>query len=288
MNFNIFRRRGNDGDGDEPQAERPHFIISGDLNVTLILNGQTHSIGQSHPNHQAILDAIKAKEWSRLNDLVDIPQAMERYSEGQVVVNEFGEVFFGDEPVHSTVAQRITLFFQQGLDFKPLVRFMENLAANPSFRAREELYTFLENEGMPITEDGCFIGYKAIRNDYRDIHSGKFDNSVGAVHEMARNLVDDDARKACSNGFHIGSQAYAASFGGHDARMMLVKVNPADAVSVPYDGGEKLRACRYEVVAEVDKSTILQEPMYASQSVEDDCGYDDPWFDNEDDEDYPW
>jgi hypothetical protein len=261
-----------------PQQEvtRPHYLISDSRIITIVLDGQTHIVGPQHPNHQAVLDAIKDQRWADLDSLVDIPQAIQNYSEGNVTINEFGEVFYADEQVHSTVARRITSFFQEGLPFEPLVRFLERLMSNPSRRAVEELYTFLENEGMPLTEDGCFVGYKAVNEDYKDIHSKTFDNSPGQIHEMPRNLVDDDARRHCSNGFHIGSQAYAASFGGLNSRIMLVKVDPADAVSVPYDGGQKLRACKYEVLQEVDHTTLLQDSLYGNsqdneENYDDDC-----------------
>ena len=242
--------------------ETPQYLITGDRNITLVLDGQTHTVGSSHPNHAEVIQAIKDQAWDTLPSLVDIPTAISTYSEGNVVVNEFGEVSFDGQPLHNTLADRIGQFFREGLPYDPLVKFLENLMNNPSNRAVEELYTFLENEGMAITPDGCFVGYKAVRADLKDIHSGTYDNSPGTIHEMARNLVDDDARRSCSNGFHVGSQSYAASFGGEDARIMLVKVNPADAVSVPYDGGRKLRACKYEVLCEVDKTTIIQEPLY--------------------------
>lgn len=274
MNFFSFRKK-------QPDIQEPAYLITGDLNITLVLDGQTHTIGTSHPNHQIILEAIKNKDWAMLPDLVDMPQSLSAKTEGLVSVNEFGEVFYAGEPMHNAITARISQFFQQGLDFQPLMKFLQNLMNNPSKRAVEELYTFLENEGMPITEDGCFVGYKAVRDDYTDLYSGQFDNHPGQVLEMARNLVDDDARRACSNGFHVGSQAYASSFGGRYDRIMLVKVNPADAVSVPYDGGEKLRTCRYEVLREVDRSTLLQEPVYTEESFNDEydpLDDDDPFF----------
>lgn len=287
MKFSIFSRSKPEP---EPEPEpamttAPGYMISDELNITLIMDdGQTHLISANHPNHEAILNAIRNSEWSLLPDLVDIPQAMSRYSEGSVTVNEFGEVFYGDEPVHNTVAKRITAFFQQGLPYQPLVRFLENLMANPSRRSVEELYGFLENEGMAITEDGCFVGYKGVRDDYKDVHSGKFDNSPGQIIEMPRRDVDDDARRGCSYGFHVGSQRYAAGWG---PRVMLVKVNPADAVSVPYESCEKLRVCRYEVLREVEKTTVLQSPMYNESDFEEeedefyddceDCGEPEGW-----------
>ena len=270
--------------------ERPQFIISGDLNITLILDGQTHAIGTSHPNHARVLEAIRNKEWDALSDLVDIPQAMATYSDGSVNVNEFGEVFYGGEPVHNTVASRITTFFQNSLPFEPLVLFLENLMENQSRRSVEELYGFLENEGMALTEDGCFVGYKGVRDDYMDVHSGTFDNSPGQIIEMARREVDDDGRRTCSYGFHVGSQRYAAGWG---ERVMLVKVNPRDAVSVPYDGGEKLRVCRYEVLREVEKTDVIESPLFERDGLsgppvttcdESEPDEYDDWLDDEDEE----
>ena len=80
------------------------------------------------------------------------------------------------------------------------------------------------------------------------MHSGKFDNTPGRVHEMKRNDVDDDARVACSNGFHVGSLEYATGFG---PKCVIVEVDPADVVSVPFDcDGQKMRVSKYRVVCD--------------------------------------
>jgi hypothetical protein len=127
---------------------------------------------------------------------------------------------------------------------------MENLMNNPSKRAVDELYRFLEKNNLPITPDGHFLAYKKVRENYMDCHSGTFDNSVGKVCEMERNHVDDDKDRTCSTGLHFCSQEYLKSFGGE--RTMIVKVNPRDVVSIPSDYNDsKGRACRYEVVGEL-------------------------------------
>jgi hypothetical protein len=121
---------------------------------------------------------------------------------------------------------------------------------NPSHRSVNELYGFLENNNLPITSDGHFLAYKRVRDDYRDVHSGTMDNSVGQVVTMSRNEVDDNANNTCSSGLHFCSQEYLASFGGD--RTVIVKINPADVVSIPTDyNNSKGRACRYLVVGEV-------------------------------------
>ncbi|NBR96976.1 MAG: hypothetical protein EBT48_05170 [Verrucomicrobia bacterium] len=102
---------------------------------------------------------------------------------------------------------------------------------------------------MPITPDGCFLAYKSVRPDFTDHHTGKFSNRVGSVLEMERRKVDDDRNNGCSYGFHAGSLEYATTFGGNDRKVLVVKINPADVVSVPTDCDcQKLRTARYEVI----------------------------------------
>ena len=123
---------------------------------------------------------------------------------------------------------------------------------NPSKRAVDELYGFLEKNSLPITPDGHFLAYKKVRQNYFDCHTGKMDNSVGKIVEMERNEVDDNKDQTCSTGLHFCSQEYLPHFGGGDSRVVIVKINPRDVVSIPVDyNNAKGRACRYEVIGEV-------------------------------------
>jgi hypothetical protein len=124
---------------------------------------------------------------------------------------------------------------------------------NPSYRAVQELYKFLEVGQMPLTEDGHFLAYKKVRENFKDIHSGTFDNSVGKICEMPRNKVDEDSSRTCSSGLHVCSYSYLNSFGnGTTDKVVVVKINPRDVVSIPADyNNTKMRLCRYEVIQDV-------------------------------------
>jgi hypothetical protein len=139
---------------------------------------------------------------------------------------------------------------KKGLPFKPLVRFLGKLMANPSRRAVNELYKFLEHKNMPITPEGNFIAYKGVKSDFKDHYSGKFDNSVGQTLSMIRNRVCDDANIGCSYGFHAGSYEYAKGYSSGGGHLMRVEIDPTDVVSVPLDCDcQKLRTAKYKVVA---------------------------------------
>jgi hypothetical protein len=158
---------------------------------------------------------------------------------------------------------------KQGFPFEPMLNFLDNLSQNPSDHAVIELFDFMENKNMPITGDGCFLAYKAVREDYKDIYSGTFNNSVGSVCEVVRSKVDSNRDNGCGAGLHVGAIDYAKSYGGIDFdndndggnRLMICKVNPRDVVSVPSDHKfQKLRTCRYEVVSEFN--TIFDKVVH--------------------------
>ena len=217
--------------------------------VTVFSNGQSYTLSSTHGNFNAVIDAIRNNESEEtIVDLLNPRVALTKYLGEKFEVGE-NTVKFNGEEVHGTLVQRIIECHRDDLPVEPLLRFFENLEANPSFSARTELYDFLAHRNMPITPDGCFLAYKSVRPDFTDHHTGKFSNRVGTVLEMERRKVDDDRNNGCSYGFHAGSLEYATTFGGNDRKVLVVKINPADVVSVPTDCDcQKLRTARYEVV----------------------------------------
>lgn len=139
---------------------------------------------------------------------------------------------------------------------------------------------------MAISQDGHFLAYKAVRSDYMDKYRGTFDNHVGNVCQMTRSKVDDDRSRGCSNGLHAGALNYVAGYGSVESndKIVIVKINPKDVVSVPSDCNyEKLRTCRYEVVGEYQGE--LLKPLY-NASLEN--GVYDEYDDEDGDDDYEW
>ncbi len=270
-----------------------------DGNLTVILKNKAHQVIPDHTNYKLILEALPTATEDELLELVDIEKAIATFSQGQVsIVN--GKVMFEGEEVHGSISKRIIEFMSKGLPFQPLVNFLENLMQNPSMQSQQELYDFLEHENLPVTEDGCFLAYKAVNSDFKDKWKGTFDNSVGQVCEMRRAKVDDNRSVGCSQGLHAGALNYVAEYGSVDAgdNIVIVKINPEDVVSVPSDCNcEKLRTCKYEVVGlyqgELPKPLYKAEFEADSYVDEDEAStvydeYDDDYWDQfEDDDDDP-
>ena len=259
------------------------YLVTAD-NITVSKNGRTHIVGRQYSQFQSIVDALKANDFEKAFELADRATALTKQSKGIFEVKD-GVVYRNGLPIHNVVTERILQFQEEGLPFEPLVKFLNNLCQNPSERSVTELYKFLEHKFLPITEDGHFLAYKAVQNDYLSITSGntqvrvskdggkswdtvtgQVPNNVGNILEVDRNDVDDDANRTCSYGLHAGALAYAKDFGGSNSRMIVIKINPRDAVSVPTDANaQKLRASRYEVIA--DFSDEISEPLVTSNGV---------------------
>jgi hypothetical protein len=229
------------------------YLIQG-ANIVVVIGNKAHTVSKTHITYNKVLEAIKADDWDAVAEFIEPAVVVMNYGAGNVTIT--GEtLFWKGTPLNSYLATKMILMLQEGFPVEPMALFMENLMKNPSKRAVDELYPFLEKGQLPITPDGHFLAYKKIRKDGTDVHSGTMDNSVGMVVEMERNTVDDDKNRTCSAGLHFCSKDYLGNFGGD--RVMILKINPADVVSIPSDYNDsKGRACRYEVIGELDQETV--------------------------------
>ena len=241
------------------------FIIQGQ-NITVVIDNTPHTVSKTHITYNSVLDAIKTQDWPRLKEVIEPKKIVLAYGKGNVSIQD-GVLLWKGAPMHGYLAGKIVSMLQEGLPIEPMVNFMHNLMSNPSKRAIDELYGFLEKGSMPITPDGYFLAYKKVRANYFDVHSGTMDNSVGKIVEMERNAVDDDKDRTCSAGLHFCSRSYLSQFGGE--RIVIVKINPRDVVSIPSDYNDaKGRACRYEVIGELDDETRAAPERAFTSSVQ--------------------
>lgn len=230
------------------------FLLGGD-SITVFANGKPYTVNRTAKIFNAALDAVKNDNEALFLQVVNTKDTVVQKSGGKVRI-ENGNLMFGDRVVTGLISARVFDMMELGLSIDPMMAFIDNLMKNPSKRAVDELFGFIEACDLPITEDGHFLAYKRVREDYKDVHSGTMDNSVGQVVEMERNLVDEDKARTCSAGLHCCSYEYLQHFGG--PRIVVVKVNPCDVVAVPEEyKNSKMRVCRYEVVEEMQVADRL-------------------------------
>lgn len=255
------------------------YIIQGS-NITVVIGTTPHTVSKSHIAYNKLLAAIKANDWDTVQDIIEPKKAVINFGQGNIEI-QGDQIFWKGREMHNALTKRMVAMIQEDFPVEPLVAFMENLMENPSKRAVNELYGFLEKNTLPITSDGCFLAYKKVRGDYLDCYSGTVLNKPAAymtdedtetlkeasgrknevavevvdgvtVVSMERNLVDDDQNRTCSTGLHFCSKDYLSVFGGE--RIVILKINPRDVVSIPNDyNNSKGRCARYEIVDEIDK-----------------------------------
>jgi hypothetical protein len=244
----------------------PPFNYVENFSLTVIFDGTPFTVKNTDPNFNTCVEHLKNQDFESLKDSISIVNSFNKtlYTYENIEIRG-NSVYFGGQEVSSFITEKIIDFFYQGLPYEPLVKFFAKLQENPSKRAVDELYTFLQHKHMPIAENGNFLAYKGVGNDYFSIRSGnavllkgisyggKIYNGIGSIIEVVRNYVDDDKNRGCSQGLHVGSYDYANNWRGSTGKLLMVEVNPKDVVSVPLDCEcQKLRTCKYKVISEIE------------------------------------
>lgn len=228
------------------------YIKDGNGFYTVVVGGKCHQFDDTHPKYGELVECVRTGDCDKFVQLVDVKTVVNTWGQGKFLVKD-GILTYDGIEVHKVIGDRIMQMIEEKFNFQPMLNFIENLYKNPSYRAINELYNFLEHKYLPITPDGYFLAYKAVTADFKDKHTQTVDNSVGQKPKMPRGLVNDDCEVGCSDGYHAGSIEYVRGFRGGDDVIVICKINPADVVSIPKDcDQQKLRCCEYEVIGLFD------------------------------------
>lgn len=274
----------------------PHIITTNTTQETTIMTIYTGKkvivITSTNPHWEKAKTALNNSDITALEEIA--------MSKGEKIAKtapepfelKNGEFLHDGKPVSQLIQNRVEKMLNDNMPtdhFKALSQFIYNLAKNPSMRVVDLLYNFINANNLPLTRDGCFLAYKWVTNSFRDCYTGAINNQPGATVSVPRNSVLDDPNVTCSFGLHACSLAYLQHYTGD--KLVLVKINPKDVVSVPYDyNGSKLRCCRYKVIRELDIGTIeeLDATWKPSTSVDDDVDHSESnsYEDNKDENSY--
>lgn len=236
--------------------------------VTVVVNGTPYNIDRTNEIYNRIVELIdsNAETW----EFEEVLTALQRKIEAATKLTpnmtySGGVVLYKGEILAGYAVDKLVSLIESGHEVEPLAKFLEKLQLNPSNQTIENLYQFLEYGKIPLTKDGNFLAYKAIRHDWKDIHSGTMDNSVGNIVEMPRSKVDDRRDVTCSRGLHVCSFEYLPNFSHADGHVVICEVDPADVVAIPSDyNNTKMRVSKYRVVGELEgyyneKRNVLSE-----------------------------
>lgn len=269
-----------------------------DNNLTAVIDCVPYTVGKDHENYNGLRAAIKENDadafLERLHPNKKVLDFVKKECElvydntGLSYDEESGVFTYYGQELHNAVTDRIQHLRKEGMPFKPVLNFLHNLMENGSAASVESLMDFLDHKCLPITPEGFFLAYKSVKThtgdsmftdvngklvssgDFVDKYSGRVRNNVGDVISCPRNMVDDNRDHACSHGYHVGALHYSGPDGWYhneNDTILIVKVNPRDAVCVPHDESHgKLRVCEYEVVGVYNKP--LEHSLYTASGEE--------------------
>jgi len=240
--------------------------------ATIILpSGAVHSIDASNPNYQTAItllvstngDVDETEILGLINPGIGLSVRLERLSERFTYNGE--SIFYDGDEIHGAVVDHLLRILGESgaeRDYQAIVAFMEKAAQNPSNSSMDSLYEFITRYGVTLDPDGDFYVYKGVNAEGKSIHAGygivngvtmngHLPNELGSIVEIPRAMVDYDTSVGCSTGLHAGSYSYASSFSR--GKLLTVKVNPRDVVSVPdHLSFQKIRVSRYKVTGIAD------------------------------------
>ena len=277
-----------------------------DRGLTVFIDGKLCSFATDHPSHYAIRDAIDAGDEALVRELSDVRGHVKSRTLGRVEIRDNSIFLDGREVVGRLVNRILEMVARGSAAVDGYVQFLDNLYNNPSKRAVDELWGFIEACDLPVTSDGHFLAYRFVSSDYMDGYSGSVFNKpaammtaeelvkygepvvAGAREEVTvqvvdgittiscpRNMVDEDKDRTCSAGLHFCSYEYLPSYGFGGRKVVVVKINPADVVAIPSDyNNSKGRAASYTVASEIEDWSATRITSYYTNEYEGDDGVD--------------
>lgn len=219
--------------------------------ISITYGREAWNADSSHINFKQALKALVDGNVEEALTLINVKKAIERYV-GDNIVIENGVLTYEGYVLNNGLTNRIIESMSAGEDFEFYLPFLKNLMMNPSNKAVNRLFDFLEANDIAITPDGFFIAWKVVTKDYLDCRTKTFDNSPGKPVFIPRNQVDENDLQTCSYGLHVCSKSYIPEYRSDGDKVVSVKVHPKDVVSVPVDyNNSKMRTCGYVVLEDV-------------------------------------
>lgn len=227
--------------------------ISRDDSVVVVLNGTPYVVDNEDFRYWDVMAAIANQDESKLQSLLSIKErARDMLNElSKQGIEECGNEFtYLGNPIEMDLSAYLRTSLDNGT-WGFVVNFIKRLFDNPSHDTRQRLFRFMQKNKLPIQEDGTFLAFKVVRENYLDKHSGTVNNSPGGVIPRFNwSEVDTNPDITCSRGYHACSKEYLSSFYSSGDRIVSVAIGPEDVGAIPSDYNESKLRCRWYAVKE--------------------------------------
>ena len=235
-------------------------FISKECVSVVFKDGETASWSASNPKFLSILQYAMDDNEQTLRSMID-PTTILTDKTAKIKDDKLVGKFTNINLNETKLGQFILLLKQKGIvdtEINRIRPFLENMFKNPFINAVEEIYDFCSKMDFEITEDGCFLAYKAVNKNLTSCHDNITQHKIGEYTEVE--AFDTDRHQTCSKGLHFCSKGYLNHYKGDV--IIIVKVNPMDVVAIPTDyDNMKGRCKRYMTVGILEDRSKRFEDM---------------------------
>lgn len=257
------------------ENKKMHYIKS-ESKLIIFIDGRPSTVLNSDKKYDILSGMLKSNaNVDQIKEMIDKRlEFRKKISILGLEVNDNMEVFLGDKKIPKDITEVIISFYNLYKDgtvpqdtlFVSIQLFVLNLLKNPDYNNLQDLYSFIQKGGLPITDDGHFLAYKVVQENFKDKHTSMFDNTPGKVVSMPREECNTNRHNTCSTGLHFCSKDYIGSFISSNDKIVEVKVNPKDVTSIPSDYNQsKGRCCSYFVTKVINSGDLDNKKVVLSE-----------------------
>ena len=278
-----------------PHIKTAHALIITNADGTIL------QVGAQHENFEEIATLVSTLHpspvaYEELESLIrpaiKVQKIISR-TDSFFAADQYGNVSCAIDGVEFRLPQNVSQYIielhKKEHDLGPLLSFVSRMSQNPRREVIEELWGFISACGLCLTDEGHFLAYKNVNNDFTSVWDGSTNNTPGTTVRMRRSDVEHNPHKTCSFGLHFAAWGYLQHY-APGRKTVLLSIDPADVVSIPSDyNNMKGRACAYLVLREVEqpeelKDRVMYRELDYGNDEDDYEEYDD--YDSDDDEHY--
>lgn len=252
----------------------PH-IKTGNCLIIVNADGHPAQVEISHPHYDEIYAVVIserpseeeiAQMWEYIRPITRIQRLLPKDSDVQLELSDLGVLTATIDGVAYNIptdlAEAINDVYKAKGDLRPFALFLKKLSENPRKETADELWGFISVCGMTLQENGNFLAYKNVNNDFTSVYDNKTDNSPGSTPKMRRQDVEHNPDRTCAQGLHFAAWGYLSHYAS-GKKTVLLSISPTDVVSIPTDyNNMKGRACTYTVLREVAQPEELKGKGY--------------------------
>ena len=145
-----------------------------------------------------VRELYKVADYEAISKLVLTAEDINfKYADSELSISKDGVVTINKEVLPSSLSKVIVALYKEDAPIDCFINFWNKLNQNPSNKAVNRLYEFIERHNITILPDGDLLLYRVVKRTeepgvFVDLYTGTMKQAIGDTVKMLRNKVVDD------------------------------------------------------------------------------------------------